>query len=103
MRLTVAITSTVPAACFGAIAVQVVLEEQLTPVAFVAPNLNTVAEPSAKPLPVIVTVVPPLVGPDEGLTPVTAGVYLKWSASTLALVPAGVVTVTSAVPPVPAV
>jgi hypothetical protein len=40
-------------------------------VAFVAPNLTTVAP--VKLVPVIVTLVPPAVGPAEGFTPVTAG------------------------------
>src|SRR5438477_5741787 len=50
------------------------------------------------------TDVPPAAGPEIGLVPVTAGdpplpaVYVKRAAALVALVPAGVVTVTSTVP-----
>ena len=40
-------------------------------VAAVPPNVTTA--PAWNPLPVIVTAVPPAVGPDEGDTPVTVG------------------------------
>ena len=79
-----------------------VVEAQLTPVAATLPNLNSVPAPGAKPLPAIVTVVPPAIGPVAGLTPVTVGdLYLNTSALTVALVPPGPVTVTSALPAVP--
>lgn len=57
---TVALTSTVPKACAGTVAVQVVLDVQVTGFALVVPNLETVAvAPTAKqPVPVMVTVVP---------------------------------------------
>ena len=60
--------------------------------------------PATKLVPVIVTGVPPAVGPEEGLTLLTVGVGVNvyWSAAVLALVPPGVVTVTSTVPAVPA-
>ena len=51
-------------------------------------------------MPVIVTVVPPAVGPAVGLTLVTVGAatYVYWSLALVALVPPGVVTVMSTVP-----
>jgi hypothetical protein len=54
-------------------------------------------------VPVIVTVVPPDVGPAVGLTPVTVGAatYVNRSADEVADVPPAVVTVTSTVPAVP--
>ncbi len=58
-----------------------------------------------KPVPVMVTVVPPAVGPAVGLTAVTVGrgdVGELVGGRRVAQVPPGVVTVTSTVPPVPA-
>ena len=67
--LTVALTSIVPALCAGETALQLVCEEHSTPLARTPPNLNLVAPaPSAKPLPVIVTLVPPAAGPEVGLS-----------------------------------
>jgi ABC-type methionine transport system permease subunit len=63
------------------------------------PNFTAVALPRL--VPVIVTVVPPVVGPDAGEIPVTVGpaaVYVNLSAGVFAEVPPGVVTVTSSVP-----
>ena len=78
---------------------QVVLDVQLTGLALVVPNLKTVADaPKAKPVPVMVTLVPPAVEPLFGLTPVTVGRNLKRSFVESALVPPVVVTVTSTVP-----
>ena len=51
-----------------------VLPNTVTFVAGAPPNV-TVA-PEAKPLPVIVTVVPPAAGPDDGETPVMSGAVL---------------------------
>jgi hypothetical protein len=103
IAFTVAFTSTVPAACGGAITVQLVLLAQLTDFDLTEPNLKVVAVvPRAKPVPVTVTLVPPATGPEPGLTELMVGVYLKWSAVVMALVPAPVVTVTSTVPTVPA-
>ena len=97
--LTVAFTSTVPTACAGETTVHVVLEVQLTDVAFVVPNLKTVAVlPRAKPVPVMVTLVPPALEPLLGLTPATVGRNLKLSLVDVALMPPGVVTVTSTLP-----
>ena len=74
---TVTITSTVPTACLGEVTVHFVDDSQLTLVATVAPNLTIVSPaPVAKPLPVMVTVVPPVLDPALGLTSVTVGVYL---------------------------
>ena len=52
------------------------------------------------PVPVIVTVVPPATGPAAGVMPVMTGTgsYVNWSAEEDALVPPGVMTVTSTVP-----
>jgi hypothetical protein len=68
----VTLTSTVPAACAGEVAVQVVVDEQLTAVPAVPPK-STVVEPAANPVPVMVTLVPPACGPAVGLTAVTEG------------------------------
>ena len=67
-------TSTTPAACAGAVAV---IEVELTIVTEVAtdPPIVTVA-PELKPVPVIVTDVPPEVVPEEGEIPVTVGAGL---------------------------
>jgi hypothetical protein len=53
-----------------------------------------------KPVPVIVIVLPPPTGPVAGEIPVTSvpGTKVNWSAGVTALVPSGVVTVTSTVP-----
>src|SRR5437660_8778259 len=64
--------------------------------ALVEPNLTVVVP--LKPVPVIVTVPPPLGEPWLGSTRVTVGPYVKRSASLVALVPPAVVTVTSTVP-----
>src|SRR5215472_4471958 len=98
----VTVTSITPAACAGAVAVMVVALTTLRPVAAVVPNLTAVAP--VKFVPVIVTSVPPANGPDVGLRPVTVGLaaYVNWSAAEVALVPPGVVTVTSTTPAVPA-
>jgi hypothetical protein len=64
-------TLTVPLPA-GLVAVHVVAEEQLTPVEELAPNWTAVA-PTTKFEPVIVTTVPPVVGPVEGLMDETTG------------------------------
>jgi hypothetical protein len=63
-------TSTVPEPA-GEVALQVVAVEQLTAVAASPPNV-TVAVWS-KPVPVIVTGVPPANGPESGVTELTVG------------------------------
>ena len=67
----VTVTSTVPTLPAGEVAVIEVEETTVTPVAAVAPNFTLA--PLAKPVPVIVTLVPPAVEPLVGLTPVTVG------------------------------
>jgi hypothetical protein len=69
--LTVTVTVTAPALPAGVAAVIVVLFTNTTFVAAAVPNV-TVA-PEAKLVPVIVTAVPPEVGPLFGATPVTVG------------------------------
>jgi hypothetical protein len=81
-----------------------VVELLTVKLAAAAPKFTAV-EP-VKLVPVIVTGVAVVLGPELGLTPVTVGaggtVYVNWSAALVALVPPGVVTVTSTVPIVPA-
>jgi hypothetical protein len=67
----VTVTVSAPAAPAGVVAVIVVLFTTVTLVAAAEPNV-TVA-PEAKFVPVIVTAVPPAVGPLLGLTLVTVG------------------------------
>src|SRR3989441_12057276 len=64
-------TSATPAACGGVVALICVALTTLTPVAGVPPTV-TVA-PAAKFVPVIAIAVPPAVGPELGLTPLTVG------------------------------
>ena len=72
----VLVTTTVaePAECEGVVVVMVVLLTTVTPVAAVPPRL-TVA-PDKKPVPVIVTAVPPLTEPEVGEIDVTLGAGL---------------------------
>jgi len=67
----VTVTSTLPAAWAGLVAVIWVSELTVKLVALVVPNLTAVAP--VKPQPVIVTTVPPDCGPLLGETPVTLG------------------------------
>src|SRR5271154_6924338 len=75
--------------------------ESATTVAALDPNMTALAPVSS--VPVIVTEVPPPVGPLEGLTEVTVGTatYVKSSAGLAKLVPPAVVTVTSTLPAAP--
>ena len=67
----VMVTSTVPAESGGELALHELVDEQMTvPVA--RPKLTAVA-PATKPLPVMLTAVPPTRGPALGLTAVTVG------------------------------
>ena len=96
---TVALTSTVPTACGGDLTSHTVVDVQLTVAAFGDPNLKIVAPGAVrKPAPVTVTGVPPALGPVFGVRPVMMGTNVNWSADDVALVPFGVVTVTSTVP-----
>jgi hypothetical protein len=65
---------TAPAACAAVVAVIDVLLPTTTPVAAVPPRV-TVA-PDWKPVPVIVTAVPPAVDPELGAIPLTVGAGL---------------------------
>jgi hypothetical protein len=67
----VTVTSTVPAACGGEVTVIDVSELTVKLVAGTLPKFTAVAP--VKPVPVTVTVVPPPVVPELGLTPVTDG------------------------------
>ena len=97
----VTVTSAMPAPA-GEVAVICVglTTEKLA--AGVAPKLTALAP--VKSVPVIVTLVPPAAGPDDGLTPVTVGggTNVNRSAELVALVPPGVVTLTSCAPALPA-
>src|SRR5262245_44012399 len=64
-------TFTAPFECAGVTAVIVVLPTTLTFVAEAPPKLTDA--PEAKPVPEIVTEVPPAAGPDAGETPPTIG------------------------------
>ena len=69
----VTVTSTVPEPA-GEVAVQEVVEEQDTPVAALEPKSTVVPAVAVRKLvPVIVTEVPPVVGPADGEMPVTVG------------------------------
>jgi hypothetical protein len=93
------VTSTVPDPA-GEVAVIDVAEFTVTPVAALPPKATVSPEP--KPVPVMVTAVPPAAGPVTGFTLLTVGAtgaaYVNWSAELVALAPPGPVTVTSTVP-----
>src|SRR5262245_21375641 len=94
----VTVTSTVPSACAGVVAV-IVPELVTTTFPAAAPPMVTVA-PVAKSAPEIVTAVPPLVEPEEGDMPVMEGAgpeYVNPLASA-PLCPSGLVTVTATAP-----
>ncbi len=98
----VTFTSTAPAACAGAVACTEVADSGVTAVAATPPNVTPVAP--VRFVPVIVTTVPPAIGPDVGLIDVTVGstggaaVKVNVSPAEVAEVPAGVVTFTSTAP-----
>ena len=99
---TVTSTVVVPA---GAVAVIWVAELTVKLVAATDPNCTELTE--AKLVPLITTEVPPVEGPEIGVTPVTVGgplmsAYVNRSAVVMGLVPPGVVTWTSTVPARPA-
>ena len=69
----VTVTSTVPTDSAGEVAVQEIVDEQDT-VAAVAPKWTIVSpEVVEKPVPLMVTLVPPAVGPADGLIKATDG------------------------------
>ena len=92
------VTSTVEADSAGEETVSDVAELRVTPVPATVPNFTAVTP--VKLVPVTVTVVPPEVGPDEGLTTVTVGAatYVYLSLMDVADVPPAALTVTSTVP-----
>ena len=67
----VTVTVTAPAVCAGVATVSLVEDVTVTIVARVVPKETVVVV--VNPVPVIVTVVPPPAGPDEGVMPVTVG------------------------------
>jgi hypothetical protein len=69
--LTDTVTSTVPAVPAGLVALQVVVV-QVTDVPATEPN-STVVPVAAKPVPIMLTTVPPARGPESGLILVTVG------------------------------
>ena len=72
----VTVTSTVPAACAGAVAV---ISESETTSTFVAgDDPKSTADAPVNPEPEIVTTVPPVVGPDDGATLDTIGPAGAW-------------------------
>jgi hypothetical protein len=77
-----------------------VFESTVNEVAGAVSNLTAVAP--VKPVPVMVTVVPPTVGPEVGVTELTVGAAtkVKWSPVFVGEVPPGLVTVTSTAPAV---
>jgi hypothetical protein len=97
----VTLISTVPAARVGEVMVRVLSVVTSRPFPGVVPNMTAVAP--VNPVPVMVTVVPPIAGPLVGeiLVTVGTGTYVNVSSVTIALVPLGVVTRTST-EPVPA-
>src|SRR3989442_4532588 len=98
----VTITSTGPATCAGVVALICVALTTLTLVAGVPPTVTVAL--ASKFVPVIVIAVPPAIGPEVGLTPVTVGAggggatYVNWSAGLVALDWPFTVTITSATP-----
>jgi hypothetical protein len=96
----VTVTATGPAAWAGDTAVRLVALVNVTLVAAVPPKLTV--EALVKLVPVMVTEVPPAVGPEVGVNPVTVGVAalvkVKTSAGVVALVWPASVTVTSTGP-----
>ena len=95
----VTVTSVIPAGWAGDLTVIRVAETTVRGVVFfVVPNLTAVAP--VNPVPVMVTTVLPVKGPLFGVILVTFGstAYVNRSAVEVALVPPGVVTVTSVIP-----
>src|SRR5437867_157828 len=99
--LTVTTTSAMPAAWTGVVALICAALTTGSPVAPVPPTA-TVAAPVSKFVPVIEIDVPPAVGPEVGLTPLTVGGggarYVNWSPGLVALDCPPTVTTTSAMP-----
>ena len=98
----VAVMSTVLGRPAGAVAVSSESLTTVTAVAGAVPKSTTVVP--VKPVPSIVTEFPPATRPADGLTLETVGtaMYVNWSPTFAAVVPFGVVTVTSTTPVAPA-
>ena len=95
----VTVTLTTPAALAGEVTVILVAEFTVKAVVPVVPNVTAVAPVNH--VPVIVTRVPPDVVPFAGEMKLTVGsgmAYVNWLAAEFALVPPGVVTLTSTIP-----
>jgi hypothetical protein len=94
----VTVMSTAPAASAGLATVIWVAEAKLKFVALTPPKETVLV--GVKLLPVIVTCVPPPVGPEAGLIAVTLGgvTYVNWSAGDVVDVPVPVVTAISRTP-----
>ncbi len=93
----VTVTLTAPAEWAGEVAVIWVSESTVKVVAAAVPKSTAVA--AVKSVPVMVTEVPPAVGPAFGTTEPTVGsMKVNWSAEEVAEVPPAVVTVMSTVP-----
>src|SRR3712207_1804400 len=87
-------TSTVPAACADVVAV-IDVPAGLTVTLGAAPPPNVTVAPGPKPLPLMLTDVPPEVGPVAGETPVTRGCEAKVNASPREVThPLGLLTLT---------
>lgn len=97
--MVVTVISTVPMVPAADVAI-IWVEELIKIKPLLLPNITAVAP--VKLLPVIVTLVPPFVGPEFGATDDILGAawYVNWSAGVVALVATLVVTVTSTVPAV---
>src|ERR1700678_1272801 len=91
----VTVTATVPVPAGVEAAIEVELAT-VTPVAGTEPK-STIA-PLMKPVPLMVTLVPPAAGPVPGLTAVTVGTLVYVKSVEVTEVPAVVVTVTATVP-----
>ena len=91
------VISTVPVPA-GAVAVICVALLTVKPLALPPPNLTAVAPDRLAP--VMITLLPPVAGPEVGeiLLTVGAAIYVYWSAALVALVPPPVVIRTSTVP-----
>ena len=94
--IVVTVMSTVPTDPAGDVAVICDAPLTLYDVAALVPNMTLLAP--IKPVPVIVTGVPPEVLPVDGDIAVTVGAYVNWSSGLVGEDPAVVVTITSTTP-----
>nr|WP_256972820.1 hypothetical protein [Saccharibacillus sp. O23] len=96
----VTLTPTAPAVPAGVVAVICVEESTVIAVAAFPPIV--IVDPAVNPVPVIVIVVPPVSGPDVGLTLAIVGAAIYVKAPLAVAVPPAVVTLTPTAPAVPA-